>query len=197
MAPLVPLWLKIAYTAFVGVLVPVNWRQYGVVNFLWFSDIAVFLTAGALWGESRLLFSMAALAVLLPEAAWNVDFFWRLISGRPGIGLSGYMFDARIAWPIRALSLFHVWLPGLLVWLLSRYGYDQAALGWQTGVALVVVPLSYWWSNPEENVNWVYGYGGKPQRMMAGPLFAGVMAAAFPLLIYLPTHLVLRMAFPP
>jgi len=36
-----PLWLKLAYTAFVAAIVPVYVRQYGWRNFLWFSDVAV------------------------------------------------------------------------------------------------------------------------------------------------------------
>ena len=190
-----PLWLKIAVSLFVAVLVPVNWRQYGLANFLWFSDLALFLTAGSLWWESRLLYSMAAVAVLLPETAWNVDFFWRSVTRRPGIGLSGYMFDGAIAPAIRAVSLFHVWLPALLIWLLCRHGYDRAALGWDAGMAAVVVPLSYRCGGPKENVNWVYGLGEKPQNVVPRPVFAAAMMVAFPLVIYLPTHLALESVF--
>ena len=49
----IPLWIKIAYTLFICVLVPVYWVQYGPGNFLWFSDIALFVTAAALWLETR------------------------------------------------------------------------------------------------------------------------------------------------
>src|SRR2546430_15864438 len=90
--PVIPLWLKIVFTLFVCLLLPINWRQYGAVNFLWFSDIALFLTVPALWFESSLFTSMAALAVLLPELGWNIDFFFRLITGRSLLGLSNYMF---------------------------------------------------------------------------------------------------------
>lgn len=33
---MIPIWLKIAYTLFVCMLVPIYWRQYGPVNFLCF-----------------------------------------------------------------------------------------------------------------------------------------------------------------
>jgi hypothetical protein len=36
---------------------------------LWFSDVALLVTVPALWIESRLLASMMALAVILPELA--------------------------------------------------------------------------------------------------------------------------------
>lgn len=34
----IPLWLKIAYTAFMAVLIPVYWAHYGPTNFLYFCD---------------------------------------------------------------------------------------------------------------------------------------------------------------
>jgi hypothetical protein len=84
----VPLWIKIAYTLFVCVLVPVYVRHYGPANFLWFSDVALLVMVPALWIESRLVASMMALAVVLPELAWNLDFFGRLLTGRHLLGLS-------------------------------------------------------------------------------------------------------------
>ena len=84
---MIPLWLKISYTLFVAVLVPVYWLHHGPANFLWASNIALFVTVVALWRESRLLASTMAVAVLLPEIAWNLDFFMRLIAGHDVIGL--------------------------------------------------------------------------------------------------------------
>jgi hypothetical protein len=192
---MIPLWLKLAYTSFVCLLVPIYWRQYGPVNFLWFSDIALLLLAPALWLESPLLVSMMALAVLLPELAWNVDYFFRLATGVSLIGLSSYMFDPTIPRFTRALSLFHVPLPLLLLWMLSRLGYDRRALLWQTLLALAVLPLSYFLSNPRENVNWVYGFGEKPQTRAPAPLFVLFLMLMFPLALYLPMHFVLDRVF--
>jgi hypothetical protein len=191
----IPLWMKIAYTVFVGSVVPVYWRRYGPANFLWFSDIALLVTVPALWLESPLLASMMAVAVLLPELAWNVDFFIRLTTGVSLTGLSAYMFEPRIPHFIRALSLFHVGLPLLLVWMLHRLGYDNDAFLAQTLVAAVVLPLSYLFSDPRQNVNWVYGFGEKPQTRVAAPWFLAFLIVMFPLVIYLPTHLLLGKVF--
>ena len=109
------LGIKLAYTLCLLVLVPVYWAHYGPKNFLWFSDIALLTTGAALWLESPLLASMMMLAVLLPELAWNLDFFGRLLTGRPMFGMSAYMFDADTPRYLRALSLFHVPLPAGLV----------------------------------------------------------------------------------
>src|SRR5438045_9610539 len=106
-----PLCLKLTYTLYVCLLVPFYWVQYGPVNFLWVSDIALLATVLALWFENALLASMMAVAVVLLEIAWNVDYFGRLLTGKHLFGLSKYMFDATIPLGVRALSLFHVVLP--------------------------------------------------------------------------------------
>ena len=189
---LVPLALKIGYTLFLCVLVPVYWIHWGPKNFLWFSDIALLTTAVALWLESSLLASMMTLAIALPESAWNVDFFGRLITGREILGLSGYMFDRRKPLALRALSLFHVVLPIVLLWLVYRLGYDDRAWVFQTIVALIVLPVTYWLTDPADNVNWVYGPGSVAQTRMHARAYLMLAMIFFPLVIYLPTHLLLR-----
>ena len=54
----IPLTLKIAYTAFMVVLVQTYWIEYGPTNFLYFCDVALFFALGAVWLESPLLASM-------------------------------------------------------------------------------------------------------------------------------------------
>ena len=189
-----PLWLKISYTLFICILVPVYWKQYGPGNFLWFSDIALFVTAAALWVESSLLASTMAISVVVLESIWIIDFLIGLIAGTSVIGLSAYMFDSKIPLSIRALSLFHVVLPILLLWLLYRLGYDRRALLAQTLLSWIVLPLSYFLTNRTDNVNWVYGFGGT-QKWMPAPLYLVILMIAFPLVLYLPTHVLLKRLF--
>ena len=192
---MIPFGVKVLYTLFVCALVPIYWRQYGPANFLWFSDIALLALVPALWLENALLVSMIAISLVFFEALWNVDFFFRLSTGKSLIGLSAYMFDPKIHLSIRGLSCFHIVLPPLLLWMLYRLGYDQRAFILQTIVALVVLPLSYLISNPQENVNWVYGFGQTPQRILPAPLFVILLMLLFPLVIYLPTHLLFAKIF--
>ena len=191
----IPLWLKLAYTLFICVLVPVYWIHYGPGNFLWFSDIALFVTAAALWLENSLLVSMMALSVIVLESVWIIDFVIGLIAGSSYIGLSAYMFDSKISLPIRALSLFHIFLPVILVWLLYRFRYDTRALIAQTLLAWIVLPASFFLTKPSANVNWVYGPGGEPQKWMAASLYLVLLMLAFPLVLYLPTHFLLKKLF--
>lgn len=191
-----PLGLKLPYTLFVAVLVPIYWVQYGPANFLWFSDIALLLLVAALWRESRLLTSMMAVAVLIPELGWNIDYLAILFTGKSPVGIATYMFDPAKPFYLRALSGFHFVLPPLLLWMLWRLGYDPRALRLQTLLAWLVLPLSRWLSTPDQNVNWVYGPGEMRQTWFADPVYVGLLMALFPLLFYLPAHQVLKRLFP-
>jgi hypothetical protein len=184
----IALGIKIAYTLFLAVLVPVYWAHYGPRNFLWFSDIALLGAGAALWLENPLLASMMMLAVFLPECAWNLDFFGRLLTGHRMFGMSAYMFECARPRFIRALSLFHVPLPVGLVWLVHRLGYDRRAWLGQSLLALVVLPVTYWLTDPAENVNWVHGLGA-PQRRLPPWLYLALLIVAFALVLYLPPHL--------
>ena len=192
---LVPVWLKISYTVFVVILVPVYWKQYGPGNFLWFSDIALLTTTITLWLENSLLASMMALSTLLLELIWNVDFFVQLGTGYSLVGLSSYMFDQKIPRAVRALSLFHVVLPPLFLWLLHRLGYNRRALPAQAMLAAVVLASSYVLTATSENVNWVHGFGQTPQALIPPVLYLVLLMILFPAVIYWPTHVVLKRLF--
>ena len=191
---MIPLWIKIGYTALVALIVPVYWRRYGPKNFLWFSDIALLTLVVALWIESALLTSMMAVSVLPLELLWNLSYISGLVTGRQIKGLTGYMFNRKYSLFLRSLSLFHVILPPLLLFVLWRLGYDSRALVLQTLAAWVVLPITYL-AKPQENINWVYGLGAEPQKGMHPLLWLGLLMFLYPLCVYLPTHLLLRAIF--
>lgn len=181
-----------ACTAYTAVLVPAYWNHYGPANFLWFSDLALFGTVAALWRDDRRLTSVVALWVLLPEIPWNIGFFTRLLTGRELFGLSHYMFEKKNPLWIRALSLFHVWLPALLLWRVKRSGYDPRALPLAICAGEAVLAASYALGSPEENVNWVYGPGEKPQKKLPRSIYLCAVMILFPLCIWVPTHRMLK-----
>ena len=191
---MIALGLKVIHTLFVCALVPIYWRQYGPANFLWFSDIGLLALVPALWLEHALLVSMIAISVVFFEALWNVDFFFRLATGKSLIGLSAYMFDPKILVQPRAIMFPH--LPAAAASLdAAPAGLRSARFFWQTIVALVVLPLSHLMSNARKNVNWVYGFGENPQRILPAPLFVILLMLLFPLAVYLPTQLVFARIF--
>jgi hypothetical protein len=120
---------------------------------------------------------------------WILDFLLGLVSGESSLGLAAYMFDPRLSLFLRTLSLFHLVLPPLLLWLVFRLGYDHRAWAVQTLVAWIVLPLCYFFTAPSANINWVFGPGEKPQTWMPPSLYFLLVMAFFPLGIYLPTHL--------
>ena len=192
---MIPLWIKICYTLFVILTAAVYTVKYGFGNFLWFSDIALFATVPALWFESSLIASMMAIGILLPELFWNVTYFGRLLTGRRLAGLTDYMFEAQKPLYLRALSLFHVFLPVLLLWMIARLGYAKEAWLAQSALAWVVLPLTYLLTDPDKNINWVRGPGTKPQKQLAPLVYLCLLMIVFSLLVYLPTHLLLQTLF--
>jgi hypothetical protein len=66
----IPLWLKLAYTAFMAVLVPVYLRNYGPTNFLYFCDVALIITLIGIWIESPLLVSICAIGIIASQTLW-------------------------------------------------------------------------------------------------------------------------------
>jgi hypothetical protein len=202
----IPTWVKVAYTAFVAIVVPSYWVTYSPWNFLYFCDIALLVTAVAIWIESPLLVSMQAVAITMPQLLWVVDFLCRLIAGVDITGVTSYMLDSSIPLFLRALSLFHGWLPFFLLWLLARLGYDRRALGLQSVVAIMVFLISYLFApapppsashpNWAVNLNYVYGLDDKhPQTLMAPWLWLLLIMAVTVIVLYLPTHFVLRRCF--
>jgi hypothetical protein len=192
---IIPLWIKLGYTLFALVTAAVYAVKYPLGNFLWFSDIALLATVPALWFESGFLASMIAVGILLPEVLWNVAFFGRLVTRKRVSGLTDYMFDPGKPLYLRALSLFHVFLPPLLVWMIAQLGYASEAWIAQTVLAWIALPLSFWLTAPQENVNWVYGFGVRPQKRMPPLVYLLLLMIGFPALIYLPTHLLLQTLF--
>lgn len=195
---MISIWIKILYTLFVCVFVPAYWIELTPVNFLWASDLALLVTVPALWLENRLLVSMMAVAVLIPEMLWILDFFARLIGGVDTIPMAGtrYMFDTNtVPHYIRTLSLFHIFLPVVLLWAVYRLGYDHRAFIMQTFLAWIVLPISYWLSPVEKNVNWVYGFGAEPQTWMPQPLFVVFLMVLIPTVFYVPAHFILKRFF--
>lgn len=191
----IALWIKVVYTAQLVVILGVYAVVWGWRNFLWFSDIALITTGVALWLDSALLASMMALAVLLPELLWSASYFGRLLFGLHVTDLAGYMFDARKPRFVRALSLFHIVLPAVLIWMLHELGYDSRALAGQTLLAWIVLPITYAVTRPsDENINWVR-VPDRIQRPVHPLVWLAFLMLAFPIGLYLPTHFALRALF--
>jgi hypothetical protein len=202
----IPLWVKIVYTAFVAVLVPFYWVNYGPTNFLYFCDVALLMAIPGLWLECPLLVSAPAVGITIPQTVWVVDFLCELV-GVPLTGMTNYMFQERIPLFTRFLSLFHFWLPFFLLYAVYRLGYDRRAFVVWTGLALVLLFVCYFLMpappapadepNMPVNINYVFGMSDKqPQEWMPGWLWFGLLVPGLPILVFWPTHWLLKTVFP-
>ncbi len=202
----IPMWLKLAYTGFMAVLVPVYLYNYGPTNFLYFCDTALLLTLVSIWTENSLPISMAAVGILIPQFFWCVDFLCGLL-GFHLTGLTSYMFDSQRSLFLRGLSLFHGWLPFLLVYLVLRLGYDRRALKAWTALAWLLCVIAFFFLPPAGalladsklplNVNLVFGFDdAHPQKWLPQGLYVVVWMLALFFLAYVPTHLRLRKILP-
>lgn len=198
----IPLWAKLMLTAYVVVLVPVYWWTYGPTNFLFFCDMALLLTLVAMWRESALLVSAAAVGILLPQLLWALDFLSSLV-GHPITGMTAYMFQASIPLHVRFLSFFHFWLPFLLIWLLRQTGYDQRGLPLWMVLAFTSLYVCYFFMPgppvPADtpalpvNINYVYGFSDQiAQTWMPEPVWFVLLQVMLIFLVFLPSHWVLK-----
>ena len=198
----VPAWAKWGFTAFMALLIPIYSAHYGPTNFLYFCDAALFLTLFALWTSSSLAASMAAVGILIPQLFWCVDFAWELC-GFPLTHMTSYMFNAERPLYLRGLSLFHGWLPFLLLFLVRKLGYDRRAFVAWTALAwalclvafFLLPPAGAHLANPNTpvNVNYVFGMNdAEPQQWMSPGLYLAVWMTGLVAVFYVPTHCILR-----
>lgn len=202
--PRIPLWLKLAYTAFMAVLVPVYWYYYGPTNFLYFCDVALILTLIGIWIESSLLISMCAVGITIVQMVWVIDFITTAF-GFPVAGMTGYMFEAHRSLFLRGLSLFHGWLPFFLLYLVAKLGYDRRGLVCWTVLAWALILICFFFMPPPSpnagltpvNINYVWGLNdAAAQTWMPPALWVTSMMIVMPILCFLPAHVLLSRVMP-
>jgi len=146
-----------------------------------------------------LLVSIPAVGILAPQILWVIDFALNLC-GLRFTGMTDYMFDASSPLVLRRLSLFHGWLPFLLVYLVFRLGYDRRALMAWTGIAWSAMLAAYFLlpgpgahaGLTPVNVNYVFGPSdAAPQRWMPALAWLTLLMTAIPALLCAPVHAVL------
>jgi hypothetical protein len=149
---------------------------------------------------------MATVGILIPQVFWCVDFACELL-GVPLSGMTAYMFNQNNPAFLRGLSLFHGWLPFLLLFLTWRLGYDRRALRAWTILAWSLCVLAFFFLPPAgavlpdpnipRNVNYVFGTNDAvPQTYMEPHLYLMCYMIGLFAVFFVPTHFVLRKFFP-
>ncbi len=192
----IPDWIRWVALLWLAVWFLAYWHAWGPANFLHLCDIAVILTCIGLWTNSALLLSSQAVSSVLIDIVWTLDVAARLIFGRHLIGGTEYLFDGSTPLWARLLSLFHIVLPFILLWSLSRLGYDRRGVKLQSAI-LVPVLIASRFVTPDQNLNFAVNdpflhrsYGPAPAHLAITFLFLVFV-------IYLPTHLLFLRLFSP
>ena len=135
---------------------------------------------------------------------WVIDLLSNLI-GHPLTGLTDYMFMTDHSLFLRSLSLFHGWLPFLLLYLVWRLGYDRRALPAWTLIAWTLVLISFFFMPPPRpnpgltpvNIDYVWGLSDtEAQHWMPPGIWLIALMIALPALLYVPAHFLLRRFMP-
>lgn len=203
----IPLRIKLWFSLYIVLFAPIYLHYYGLINFLYFCDLALLLSFAGVWLENPLLISMCAVGILLPQFIWLADFAFQLIFGQRG-GWTQYMFNAQQPLFLRLLSLFHGWLPFLLFYLMARLGYDRRALSAWTAFACTLVLLCYCISplptphtaeqDLPANINFVFGLSSRrPQAWTLPGVYLMLELMIMFGAVSWPTHWVLKRIFPP
>lgn len=210
---LIPLWLKVAYTAFMAVLIPIYLKNYGPTNFLYLCDVAIFTTLIGIWLESPVLLSAPLVGIFWPQMLWVVDFFLVLF-GSELTGWTHYMFEPPLF--LRFLSFFHFWLPFLLLYVVWRVGYDKRGFLLWTVITCIVLTVCYFYMPPPSpekdpvtgaqlrdpnlpvNINYVFNIASDDvaQGWAHPNAYFALLMAVLVVGIYLPTHLMCQRWMP-
>jgi len=191
-----PPGLKLAFSAFVLAWTPLVAATQGWQNFFWLCDVANFIVLAGLWLESRLLLSSQLVATLLIGLAWTIDLVSALALGIHPFAATTYMFDAGLSPALRLSSLFHIWVPILLLYTVAWLGHDPRGWRLQTLICWLVLPMGFWLTEPERNINLVHAPFGVEQAWLPDWLYLLVCMMAYPVLVYLPVEAALRRLLP-
>jgi hypothetical protein len=197
-----PLGLKVFLAAFSLTLIVYNSLYQGAHSLLYFCNVALFVATYGICVERALPVSMAAVGVVLIQLLWSVDLLLSIADLSP-LRMTAFMLSDTLPPLKKGLALFHAWLPFVLLFALSRLGYDKRALAWWTVLTCGLLLVSYLFlprppapaDDPSlsVNVNFVFGLRmSGPQQRMPELAWLGGMMIALPLLAFLPTHLAFK-----
>ena len=185
-------WVALGWLA---VWLPTYWYLHGPANFLHLCDIAIILTCVGIWLGSPLLVGSQAVNSLVVEALWCVNVAGYALFRTHLIRGTEYMFDPATPVWVRLISLYHVVWPVLLVWAVRRVGYDRRSLALQAAMAVPVMVAGRY-VEPHRNLNFAVNDPIFGTSLGPAPVHLAILLAGLFVVIYLPTHIVLRKLFP-
>jgi hypothetical protein len=200
-----PLTLKVFLVAFSLTLAVYNSLYQGLGSLLFFCNVALFVATAGIVMERTLPVSMAAVGVVLIQLLWSIDLLLTIANVSP-LRMTAFMLSDHLSPFKKSLALFHTWLPFVLLFALSRLGYDGRALLWWTVLTCALLLVSYLFlprppapaDNPtlSVNINFVFGLkmSGPQQRVPEAVWLIGEMLFLL-IALFLPAHLAFKRLF--
>ena len=186
---------KLIFSLFTALVVGVYWCHYGPQNFLWLSDMGLFLTLSALWLESPLLISIASAGIMPLEILWIFDFVTHIFTGSSPVGLTGYMFDPNLPLYLRSISLFHLILVPTWITLLAQWGYDSRGWKYATILCTLIFIATYNLEHPFENINLIFTPSFDNLTWISPREWFIGQVIILPLFVFWPMHKILGWCF--
>lgn len=184
----IPGTIRLTFTVWMAVWTPIILWSYGPQNFLWLCNIAQFLVLYSLWTDDRLILSSQAGTVCLIGLVWVLDFIPAIASGGATATVTAYMFNPDYPLPTRIASIYHVFLPALILTVLHHRGYDRRGVWLQCVIGGLAVIGSWLFTDEERNINWVAAPFHVEQVWMPDAAWVVVMLVLYPLVLYFPGH---------
>lgn len=186
-------WVALAWLV---VYVPAYLGAYPLINFLFLCNLGVLLTALGLVGGNRLLVSSQAVAAPVIGIVWTLDVLWRLATGDFLFGGTAYMWDPQYPLFTRLLSTYHVFWPILVIYCVSRQGYDRRGWPLQTAIFAGGVTIARIATPAAENVNFAFKDPFLGRQLGPPLVHLAIVVAIMGGVAYGITHALLRRAGP-
>ena len=190
-----PIWMRWVSLAWFLVWFMAYWRTWGFGNFAHLCDVAVILTCIGMWTNSALLISSQAVGALIVDIAWALDACWMIFLRHPLFGGNEFLLDPRFPLWVRALTIFHLVMPALLLWGLHCLGYDRSGWALQCAIALPVFILARF-TPPVRNTDFAFTDPFFHRQWGPAPLHVFVSWRFMVFVVYWPTHTALERLFP-
>lgn len=130
-------------------------------DMIWFCSIGLLLIGIGLFARNKELIQSQVYILFIPNLIWTIDFLSYLFRGHSLFGMIDYFFIPGPYLP-KLVSLQHVFTLPLIIFLLYNNKFTKNKI-WIISYAewLAVFILARAFTSPEENINYVYHFGGQ------------------------------------
>jgi hypothetical protein len=146
-------WLTLSWLA---LYLPVYTQAYGVWHFFQLCNAGLIISCFAILSRQQLFISSQALGSSGIGLFWVADQLAWIGTGQPLHGGTAYLWQSSIPPLARILSIYHVVLPLILLWIVYRRGYERRAWLLQCSILAGTGLIGVWFAPATENINYVF-----------------------------------------